>query len=80
VNLLNPELVIVGGSLAAVLELAGAEIACQLDRHAMPAARRGLRLCVPGLGRDSSLLGAAELAFESLLHDPMQTCAARQRG
>jgi predicted NBD/HSP70 family sugar kinase len=77
VNLLNPEMVITGGSLADVLELARPEIERQLDRHAMVASRRIVQLRVPGLGRDSSLLGAAELAFQSMLSDPVEASSAR---
>jgi predicted NBD/HSP70 family sugar kinase len=77
VNLLNPEMVITGGSLADVLELARPEIERQLDRHAMTASRHLVQLRVPGLGRDSSLLGAAELAFQAMLRDPVGASAAR---
>ena len=77
VNLLNPDMVITGGSLADVLELARPEIEHQLDRHAMIASRRIVQLRVPGLGRDSSLLGAAELAFQLMLSDPVGASAAR---
>jgi predicted NBD/HSP70 family sugar kinase len=77
VNLLNPEMIITGGSLADVLELARPEIERQLDRHAMVASRRIVQLRVPGLGRDSSLLGAAELAFQSMMADPVAASAAR---
>jgi predicted NBD/HSP70 family sugar kinase len=77
VNLLNPEMVIAGGSLADVLELARPEIERQLDRHAMVASRRMVRLRTPGLGPDSSLLGAAELAFQAMMQDPVAARAAR---
>jgi predicted NBD/HSP70 family sugar kinase len=76
VNLLNPEMVITGGSLADVLDLARPEVERQLDRHAMVASRRIVQLRVPGLGRDSSLLGAAELAFQSMLSDPVMASTA----
>ena len=35
------------------------------------------RLVVPALGSDSTLVGAAELAFEPLLSDPLQALARR---
>ena len=70
VNLLNPELIVLGGSLAGVLDVAAEQIESALDRHAMAASRAMVELRVPGLSDDSSLLGAAELAFGALLSDP----------
>jgi predicted NBD/HSP70 family sugar kinase len=70
VNLLNPEVVILGGSLAPILELGAASIEAELDRRAMAGPRRMVTLRSPGLGDDSSLIGAAELAFRPLLADP----------
>lgn len=77
VNLLNPEIVIAGGSFSDLLELARPEIEQELDRHAMTAARRMVELRLPDLGSDSSLLGAAELSFQALLQDPVQASSAR---
>jgi len=76
VALLNPEQVILGGSLRGVLEFGRAEIEAELARFAMSSARHEVRLDVPGLGPDSSLLGAAELAFADLLADPMAVVSA----
>src|SRR5882672_9052073 len=67
VNLLNPQAVIMGGSLASVLELCRAELEAELDVRAMSEARREVELRTAGLGDDSSLMGAAELAFGPLL-------------
>ncbi|MEO8888564.1 MAG: ROK family transcriptional regulator [Jatrophihabitantaceae bacterium] len=71
VNLLNPELVILGGSLAGVLEFARADIRASLDSFAMTTARDAVQLRPPALGEDSALVGAAELAFARLLDDPL---------
>jgi predicted NBD/HSP70 family sugar kinase len=70
VNVFNPEAVIVGGSLAGVVRLGRAVVEAELGRRAMAAARAAVRLLPPGLGSESSLLGAAELAFQSLLAAP----------
>jgi predicted NBD/HSP70 family sugar kinase len=78
VNLLNPQMIVLGGSLAGVLEVARAEIDAALDRHAMDAARRMVDLQAAALGDDSSLLGAAELAFRPLLADPAGAVATYQ--
>jgi predicted NBD/HSP70 family sugar kinase len=70
VNLLNPELVVLGGMhgriLGDVLPVVEAEIA----RRALPAVRGLVRVVPARLGADAPLLGAAELAFEPLLSDP----------
>jgi predicted NBD/HSP70 family sugar kinase len=71
VNVLNPELVILGGSLTGVLDQAADEVEKAMDAYAMTTARDAVRLCAPGLDADSSLLGAAELAFARLLADPL---------
>jgi predicted NBD/HSP70 family sugar kinase len=73
VNLLNPQAVIMGGSLATVLDLCWDEVETELDVRAMSEARRGVQLRTAGLGDDSSLMGAAELAFGPLLADPVGT-------
>jgi predicted NBD/HSP70 family sugar kinase len=73
VNLLNPQVVIMGGSLATVLDVCRPEVETELDVRAMSEARRGVELRTAGLGDDSSLMGAAELAFGPLLADPVGT-------
>jgi hypothetical protein len=40
---------------------------------ALPACREHVRLRTPLLGDDAPLVGAAELAFERLLADPLET-------
>jgi predicted NBD/HSP70 family sugar kinase len=72
VNVLNPQTVILGGSLAAVYEFAPAEVQDALRQHTLAAAPDSVALRLPGLGENSTLLGAAELAFSKLLEDPLQ--------
>ena len=79
VNLLNPQVVITGGSLATVLELARAEVEHELDVRAMSEARRTVQLRTAGLGDNSSLIGGAELAFGPLLADPVGTAVPPER-
>ncbi len=76
VNLLNPRLVVMGGSLEDVLALAQVQVEAALDQHAMAAARSMVELRPAGLGEDGSLLGAAELAFGPLLADPLNAVAS----
>jgi predicted NBD/HSP70 family sugar kinase len=71
INLLNPEVVIIGGSLAIVFSLARDVVEQELNRHTMDSALRMASLRTPALGDDSSLLGAAELAFRPMLSEPL---------
>jgi predicted NBD/HSP70 family sugar kinase len=71
VNMLNPERVILGGSLAGVLDFARDDIRSALDSYTMTTAGDAVQLCTPGLGEDSALLGAAELVFARMLADPL---------
>ena len=70
VNCFNPQAIVVGGSLAEVVRLERHTVEAELDRRAMAASRAGVRLLLPGLGQESALIGAAELAFQSLLDAP----------
>ncbi|HET9826921.1 MAG TPA: ROK family transcriptional regulator [Nocardioidaceae bacterium] len=69
VNTLNPQRVILGGSLSQVLGLARPEIEQALERYAFDPGHP-VELGLPRFGVDSALLGAAELAFAELLDDP----------
>ena len=44
----------------------------RLNRNGLPAAREHVRLRTPELGDDAALIGAAELAFQRLLADPLE--------
>ena len=71
VNIFNPEAVIFGGTLRDVYLVAAAQVRSRLTAIALPAAREHIRLRTPELGGDAALMGAAELAFEHLLEDPL---------
>jgi predicted NBD/HSP70 family sugar kinase len=71
VNIFNPEMVIFGGTLRGVYLAAAAQVRSRLNRNGLPACREHVRLRTPVLGDDAALLGAAEIAFESLLLDPL---------
>lgn len=73
VNLFNPELVVFGGTLRDVYLSAAAQVRDKLVKMALPAQREHVRLRTPALGDDATLVGAAELAFERLLADPLDT-------
>jgi predicted NBD/HSP70 family sugar kinase len=70
VNVFNPRLIVLGGIFGRILPYVGRTLEDELDRRALAAPRRLVRI-VPGMLReDAPLLGAAELAFEPLLVDP----------
>ena len=72
VNILDPEKVLLGGSLTGVLEFAGVDVERALRSHVLGGTPLP-ELVPPGLGDDSALLGAAELAFADLLADPVMS-------
>jgi predicted NBD/HSP70 family sugar kinase len=75
VNIFNPETVIFGGTLRDLYLAGAAQVRSRLNRNGLPACREHVRLRTPGLGDDSSLIGAAELAFQRLLADPLDVGA-----
>ena len=75
VNLLNPELVVFGG-LTRELFPAVEPVVREVLAGALAAPRAQVRLELPGLGADSNLVGAAELAFAPLLDDPLGVLSA----
>ncbi|ROO51793.1 putative NBD/HSP70 family sugar kinase [Micromonospora sp. Llam0] len=75
VNIFNPETVIFGGTLRDVYLAAAAHVRSRLNSNGLPACREHVRLRTPKLGDDAPLIGAAELAFEQLLADPLDAVA-----
>jgi predicted NBD/HSP70 family sugar kinase len=73
VNIFNPEMVIFGGTLREVYLASAAQVRSRLNRNGLPACREHVRLRTPQLGQDAALLGAAELAFEPLFLDPLDS-------
>jgi predicted NBD/HSP70 family sugar kinase len=71
VNVFNPRLVVLGGYFRSLYSLVGAEVDVGLADRALPAPLENVTLSMPGLGSDSALLGAAEIALEPLFVDPV---------
>lgn len=69
-NTLNPERVLVGGTMGEVLRLARSEVEAAVARYAFGGSDPGVELALPAFGTDSALLGAGEIAFTALLADP----------
>lgn len=80
VNILNPEAVVFGGTLRELYRAAAGHVRGRLLDMTLPAFRERLRLGVPVLGDDAALVGAAELAFEELLNDPLNVPAREASG
>jgi len=70
VNLLNPEIIILGGDLVGVEDLFVPLIREELLRHCLPERVEGLGIAVSTLGLDLRLKAAASLAFRKCLADP----------
>ncbi len=71
VNIFNPDTVVFGGTLRDVYLAAAAQVRSRVNRNALSACREHLRLRTPELGDDAPLIGAAELAFQGVLADPL---------
>lgn len=70
VNLFNPEVIVLGGSLEQLWQHEQGRILAAVRRMPAIAPAASVRVVPAAFGRDSSLLGAAELAFEAVLDDP----------
>ncbi|MET8044537.1 ROK family protein [Micromonospora sp. NPDC005215] len=71
VNVFNPEMVIFGGTMRDLYLASAAQVRSRLNSNALAACLEHVRLRTPKLGEDAPLIGAAELAFERLLADPL---------
>ncbi|UMG93371.1 ROK family transcriptional regulator [Nocardioides sp. TF02-7] len=76
VNAYNPSLIILGGYFRPLHRLFSVEVGKGLAERAMAPNLESVRLTVPGLGTDSVLLGAAEIALEPVFVDPVASVAA----
>ncbi|WP_336630637.1 MULTISPECIES: ROK family transcriptional regulator [unclassified Microbacterium] len=71
VNVLNPSVVVLGGFLATLLEQDPEGLLAAVGEQAMRTNAEQLQLRPAALGPDRLLVGAAEIAFETLLTDPL---------
>jgi predicted NBD/HSP70 family sugar kinase len=77
VNVFDPEIVVLGGLLGRLHPYVLPRVERELDRLALRAPRGLVRVVPSMLGTHASLLGAAELAFEPMLSDPLGWAGVR---
>ncbi len=78
VNILDPELVVLGGLFGRIHPFIASTVERELDRRALAAPRALVQVVPAKLGVDAPVLGAAELAFEPLLSDPARWLVPRR--
>jgi predicted NBD/HSP70 family sugar kinase len=76
VNAFNPSMVILGGYFRPLYRMLRTEVQAGLAERALAPSLEAVRLALPGLGTDSVLLGAAEMALEPVFEDPVASLAA----
>ena len=68
--MLNPQRVVLGGVFARAFSSLTDAARVEGDRRSLGPARAGTAITPATLGEDSSLVGAAEMAFTPVLADP----------
>ena len=77
-HLVNPQMIVIGGSLSRLLDERQESLQRSLDALMARAPGEPARVCIGDLGEDAALLGAAELVFAGLLADPVETASAHR--
>ena len=80
INVFNPRLVILGGFLGSLYAVGPAYLDQKLAHQPLLAAREEVTIRRTQLASDLLMIGAAELAFESILSDPASSGSARLGG
>ncbi len=70
INILNPQLIVLGGFLGSLYAVAPRHLDRLLAEQPLAASRESVRVTRPELGSDLLIIGAGELAFRSLFADP----------
>ena len=73
VNLLNPERIVLGGHLAAIWKAASEEGRSRSLEDALSVSADGVQVTVAALGSQRLLIGAAELAWDDVIADPVES-------
>jgi len=78
VNILNPQLIVLGGLFGRIHPFVATSLRTEIDRLGLQASSELVDVRPATLGIDAPLLGAAELAFEPLLANPLAWSPAVQ--
>lgn len=70
INVFNPEMIVLGGYLATLFAWRPDDLVAAVEASSIPAAAEGVSIVPAALGEDRLLIGAAELAYRSVLRDP----------
>ncbi|WP_307784451.1 ROK family protein [Salinibacterium sp. SWN139] len=70
VNVLNPEVIVLGGFLASIFAFDPEFLIERVRSQSLEASFEGVQIVPAQLGADLLMIGAAELAFAALLEDP----------
>jgi predicted NBD/HSP70 family sugar kinase len=76
INILNPRLIVLGGLFGRIHPFVAESLRAEIDRLALRASSELVEVRPATLGIDSPLLGAAELAFQPVLADPLSSATA----
>jgi predicted NBD/HSP70 family sugar kinase len=79
INIFDPQVVILGGLLSALYPAVRADVDAEVQHGTLDADDRRTQVLLPGLGRDSVLVGAGELAFGAMMSDPLLVVAAAEQ-
>jgi predicted NBD/HSP70 family sugar kinase len=79
INVFNPEVIVLGGLFGRLHQYTAASMETELGRRALKQSRERVRVVPSQLGIDAALVGAAELAFEPMLADPIQWTQTRHQ-
>lgn len=79
VNLLNPQLIVLGGFLRPLYRWVECDVREEMSSRALRIPGMAPRIVLPGLDDRSVLIGASEVAFRALLDDPAGLLSASVR-
>ena len=72
INILNPQMIILGGFLASLFAADSERIRAAIECRSLFAPAENVKISSAELGSNLLMIGAAELAFEALLENPAQ--------
>jgi predicted NBD/HSP70 family sugar kinase len=78
VNILNPQVIVLGGLFGRIHPFVAASLRTEIDRLGLRASSELVEVRPATLGIDAPLLGAAEFAFEPLLSNPLAWASSAQ--